>query len=220
MLPTLFVFIGDSSTGKTTYIKDRVIKDDVVHWICCDTTRDLRSGEKLGEPYYVRDASYFHNDKEDDRFVVHIFANKDTYKLEGKEWHYAVTKAEIDKHAKQDINMVYDVIQPCYAKDMIDYFKANYPHYNIKVAWFIAPEKGPDVISARANMPNDSATRAKNRCTPLDVVRAKLHVDYMLCPLEDIGNPALERYLMQVYNSVIEDRERQKNDMLNHHRKR
>ncbi len=104
-------------------------------------------------------------------------------------------------------------IYPLY---MIDYFKKNYPHYNIKVAWFIAPEKGPDIVGGRANMPNDRATRDKNKCTPLAVLRANLHIDYMLCPREDIDSAELKRYLLQVYNSVMEDRERQRNELLNH----
>lgn len=213
--PTLFLFIGQAGAGKTTYIKRKLIMEGLVHLIRSSTTRPLRKGEVAGFPYTVRRKTFFnHHLKRTKkrpgatRFMVHIFANEETYKTDKKEWHYAVTKKEIDTYAKEGRHLVYDVIQPRYAKQLIDYVTKNYPHYTIKVAWFVPPQQGEDVVARRENMPNDTVTRKKNTCTKQDIENAGITVNYKLCPREEQFDPEMEEYIAKLYDEMMRTKEK------------
>ena len=216
MPPTLLICIGPSGTGKTTYIKKNLIKEGLFHLIRSYTTRPLRDGEVEGFPYTVKRNSFFrrrHRGKKHERklkkLVVHIFANKSTYETDGKEWHYGVTKKEIDKYAKEGRHLVYDVIQPCYAKTLIDYINKEYPlQYNIKVAWFVPPENDDNVVAKRENMLNGIEVRKKNGCTINDILNAGIHVDYTLCPKKDQFCQLMTDYVTRLYDDMMRTKEK------------
>ncbi|MBP5485597.1 MAG: hypothetical protein J6Y07_02725 [Alphaproteobacteria bacterium] len=200
-MPTLLIFIGSSNTGKTTYIKDHLIKEGLFHLIRSYTTRPLREGEKPGFPYTVKPKTFFRRNVK--KFAVRIFANKTTYKTDGKEWHYGVTKEEIDHYAKEGRNLVYDVIQPCYAKSMIDYVKEKHPQYNVKIAWFLPPKQEDNVVAERENMLNGVNVRKKNSCTQDDILNAGLTVDYKLCPKGNQFNQQMEDDIAELHKEMM-----------------
>ena len=93
--------------------------------------------------------------------------------------------------------MVYDVIQPKYAKQLIDWFKKNNldKHYNFRVAYFLPTDINLETAAKRANMPNDLDVRRANTCDPIDFLKAGLDIDYILQPRANIYNPRLMQHI-------------------------
>lgn len=227
MLPTLLLLIGESGAGKTRFKQTRLEKDGLFYNLRSATTRPMRpeDNESEGDPYFFRDESYFeHKDKDGkispaEPLATFLWVNKAIWKEGDKKWFYGVPEHEILNNLGR--NMVYDVIQPRYALDMMQWFKAHpeTADYNIKVAWFIPPENDDNVVKKRANMKNDKQVRDMNTCDALDILRARtptlqLTVDYMLCPREDLQSAPLDRFLLQLYNNMLVDRERQEKEFL------
>jgi hypothetical protein len=95
---------------------------------------------------------------------------------------------------------VYDVIEPKYAKQLIDWFKSHglSQQYNFRVAYFLPPENNLEIAANRANMPNDIDVRKTNTCTPYDFLNAGLDIDYILKPIENLYNPRLMAHIKRL----------------------
>lgn len=216
-LPTLLLLIGESATGKTQFKQTRLVKPKwFFHDLRSATTRPMRvnEGETEGNPYFFRDEAYFESKEEP--LATYLWVNEAIWKetlLEKGEvipkWLYGVPEHEIFDNLGR--NLVYDVIQPCYAIQMIKWFEEHglKNEYNIKVAWFVPPENRGNVVKNRANMKYDEKVRDMNTCTALDILRAGLTVDYMLCPRENISSAPLDHDLLQLYNNMLLSRELQ-----------
>ena len=224
MLPTLLLLIGESGAGKTVFKHNRLEPDGLFYSLRSATTRPMRpdDNESEGNPYFFRDESYFEHKDEDGKIspveplATFLWVNEAVWEKGDPKWYYGVPEREIKENIGR--NMVYDVIQPRYAADMAKWFKEHKEtaDYNIKVAWFIPPEDDGNVVKKRANMKNDKQVRDMNTCTALDILRSKLTVDYMLCPREDIQSASLDRFLLQLYNNMLADRERQEKELMVH----
>ena len=225
-LPTLLLLIGESATGKTQFKQTRLEPDGLFYNLRSATTRPMRvkEGETEGNPYFFRDETYFESKEEP--LATYLWVNEaiwnKTLLEKGKvipKWLYGVPEREILDNLGR--NLVYDVIQPCYATQMIKWFENHNlkNDYNIKVAWFIPPENRGNVVKKRANMKNDKKVRDMNTCTALDILRAGLTVDYMLCPREDISSAPLDLYLLQLYNNMLFSRELEEKNQYYTHKK-
>lgn len=71
-------------------------------------------------------------------------------------------------------NLVYDVIQPRYVREMIEWFKQNKiaAQYKFKILRFLPPANNFETAKARQNMPNDIDVRKTNTCDISDFVEA------------------------------------------------
>ena len=206
MLPTLLLLIGKSGSGKTLFKRTRLEPDGLFYNLRSATTRPMRpkDNESEGDPYFFRDESYFEHKGKDGKIApeeplaTFLWVNEAVWKQGDPKWFYGVPEREIKNNIGR--NMVYDVIEPRYAADMAKWFRGHKEtaDYDIKVAWFIPPENDGDVVKNRANMKNDKKVRDINTCSALDILRAGLIVDYMLCPREDIFDVRLNAYLQQL----------------------
>lgn len=226
MLPVLLLLIGPSASGKTVFKRTRLEPDGLFYSLRSATTRPMRpdDNESEGNPYFFRDESYFEQKDKDGKIspkeplATFLWVNEAVWEPGDPKWFYGVPEREIKDNIGR--NMVYDVIEPRYAADMAKWFREHKEtaDYNIKVAWFIPPENDGGVVKKRANMKNDKKVRDTNTCGALDILRAKLTVDYMLCPREGIPSASLDRFLLQLYNNMINNRERQEKEFINRKR--
>ncbi|MBR6363625.1 MAG: hypothetical protein IKS08_00885 [Alphaproteobacteria bacterium] len=226
MLPVLLLLIGPSASGKTVFKRTRLEPDGLFYSLRSATTRPMRpdDNESEGNPYFFRDESYFEQKDKDGKIspkeplATFLWVNEAVWEPGDPKWFYGVPEREIKDNLGR--NMVYDVIEPRYAADMAKWFREHKEtaDYNIKVAWFIPPENDGGVVKKRANMKNDKKVRDTNTCGALDILRAKLTVDYMLCPREGIPSASLDRFLLQLYNNMINNRERQEKEFINRKR--
>ena len=228
MNPTLLCFTGNSATGKTT-LKNKLVSDGLFYALRSATTRKMRveEGESEGNPYFFRDEAYFDNEP----LVTRLWVNEKTWQPGDKKWMYGVPESEVMNNLGK--NLIYDVIQPCYIVQMIKWFHEHHlrSEYNIKIAWFIPPENGIDVISARANMKDDAKIRKMNTCTAHDLIKAgqelrkeypseSLEPDFVLCPRDDIPSPRLQQYLLQLYGETDRRKALIEKECINHGIKR
>ena len=70
--------------------------------------------------------------------------------------------------------MVYDVIQPRYAREMIEWFKRNRlaSKYKFLPLRFLPPANNFETAKQRQNMPNDMEVRKTNTCDIQDFIDA------------------------------------------------
>lgn len=117
--------------------------------------------------------------KEFDRIPYsHWFRNvMDILRLNAK-WLYGVPVFEMEKYRNRHV--IYDVIEPKYVRQMIDYLKANdYPHQAV-IVHFQNPKNNFDIAAGRATMANDVAVRTMNTCDLSDYWREGLVPDFQL----------------------------------------
>lgn len=165
---------GLSGSGKTYFIENILPK--TFRNLRSMTTRPQRPGEVDGEKYYFTTEEVF-----DTRpLATRLFVNEAFWQPGMPKWLYGVPTGEIEANLGYD--MVYDVIQPRYTRQLIDWFERNNlgKQYDYQVAWFLAPENNGDIIRGRANMPNDLDVRRTNTCDAIDFLRAGVHVDYFV----------------------------------------
>lgn len=205
MIPTLLFCTGDAGAGKTTFIQTRLLPDGLFHNLRSATTRPPRKDcdEREGQPYFFRDEAYFANPKD---FATYLFVNEKTWKPGEPKWLYGVPKFEIIDNLGK--NLVYDVIQPRYVAQMINWLDENNlkSEYNIKIAWFLPFEDGSDIVTKRANMPNDKLIRDTNTCTAYDILDAGLEIDYILRPRRNQYSPRLNNLIARLYDDMIQKR--------------
>ena len=215
MKPTLIILIGESATGKTTFRQNWLETDGLFYSLRSATTRPMRilEGETEGNPYFFREEPYFGNPENltqtppAEPLATYLWVNEDIWKEEGgPKWLYAVPVHEILDNLGR--NMVYDVIQPRYAAQLIDWFRNHEEtaNYDIKVAWFTPPKIRGNVVKERANMPNDKKVRDMNTCTEADIKAVGLTVDYKLCPREEIFDAELYMLLFKLRNNMMFNR--------------
>lgn len=193
MKNTLLICTGLSGSGKTYFIQN-TLPAGLFYNLRSATTRPMRLGESEGNPYFFRDESYFENT----RLATRLWVNQSLWKPGEPKWMYGVPEAEIFEHLGQ--NLVYDVIEPKYAQQMIKWFKClNLDRrYNFRVAYFLTPEANLETARSRANMSNDTAVRTMNTCNPEDFLNAGLDIDYILKPRDGKMNPRLAAHIKRL----------------------
>ena len=187
---TLLLCTGLSGTGKSYFIQN-TLPDGLFYNLKSATTRPMRNGESDGNPYYFMTESQF----ELVNFATYLWVNEAFWTPGTPKWLYGVPETVIKAHLGQ--NMVYDVIQPKYAKQLIDWFQKNNlgKHYNFRVAYFLPTDTNLQTAAKRANMPNDMDVRRANTCDPIDFLKAGLDIDYILQPRANIYNPRLMQHI-------------------------
>ena len=187
---TLLFCNGLSGSGKTYFIQN-TLPSGLFYNLRSATTRPMRPGESEGAPYFFRDEAYF----ETTPLATHLWVNELFWTPGTPKWLYGVPESEIMAHLGE--NLIYDVIQPRYTRQMIDWFCKNdlARHYNFRVAYFLSPEQNLETARARANMPNDADVRRTNTCDPVDFLNAGIDPNYILMPRCGLYNPRLTAHV-------------------------
>ncbi len=175
MKKTVLFCMGLSGSGKTYFIKN-ILPAGLFYSLKSATTRPIRPGELDGREYYFRDEEYFETAK----LATHLWVNQQFWTPGTPKWLYGVPQDEILSHLGK--NLIYDVIQPKYARQMIDWFREHRldRSYNFRTLYFLSPENNFKIAAERANMPNDMQVRQTNTCDPIDFLRAGLPIDYLV----------------------------------------
>ncbi|MDL2295379.1 hypothetical protein LJC18_01015 [Lachnospiraceae bacterium OttesenSCG-928-E19] len=184
MKKTLLMCTGLSGSGKSYFIEN-YLPNGLFHMLIVGTTRPQRPGEIEGIDRYYMTEEYFTENK--DKFITWSWINEFMWKDGDPKWMYGVPEFEVNKN--NDKNLVYDIIEPKYIRQMIDWFKLHGldQEYDFKIAWFLPPENNFDTVRARANMPNDEDVRRHNTCDAIDFLRAGIYPDYILkCSAEEV----------------------------------
>ena len=165
---------GMSGSGKTTFINAMI--GDAAYNLKSMTTRAIRDNETWGEKYYFVAEDVFDATPR----ATTLFVNQNFIRPGQQKWLYGVPEFEIQNHLGQ--NLVYDVIQPCYSRQLMDYFTKNGldKYYDCRVLWFLPPSDAMATVQKRANMPDDGNVRAANTCNAIDFLRADVQPDFML----------------------------------------
>lgn len=187
---TLLFCNGVSGSGKTHFIQ-KTLPAGLFYNLRSATTRPMRPGESEGHPYFFRDESYF----EFQPLATSLWVNRSIWKPGDKKWLYGIPEREIYDHL--GLNLIYDVIEPKYTRQLIDWFiKRNLDaDYDFRIAYFLPPENHMDTIKSRANMPDDTTVRSQNTCSPADFAHAGLNIDYILRPIDGIYDPNLMAHI-------------------------
>ena len=175
MKNTVLFCSGLSGSGKSYFINN-VLPTNMFHNLKSATTRPMRDGEQNGREYYFRDEKYF----ETVNFATYLWVNEAFWKPGTPKWLYGVPEFEIFDHIGQ--NFTYDVIQPRYVRQMIDWFvrKRLHSNYDFKIAWFKPINNAQDVVKNRQNMPNDILVRQTNTCNADDFKAVNLQPDFTI----------------------------------------
>ncbi|MBQ8368180.1 MAG: hypothetical protein IJX43_03955 [Alphaproteobacteria bacterium] len=190
MKNTLLFCTGLSGSGKTYFIEN-TLPNGLFYNLRSATTRPMRAGESDGNPYFFRDEAYF----DTARLCTHLWVNERFWTDGMPKWLYGVPEDEVYNNLGK--NLIYDVIEPRYVRQMLDWFRQNKlaAQYNFRVAYFLSPEQNLETARARANMPNDADVRRTNTCDPIDFLRAGLDIDYILSPRNGLYNPRLAAHV-------------------------
>ncbi len=166
---TLLFCTGESGSGKSYFIKN-ILPSGTFYNLKSATTRPMRDGEKDGREYYFRDESYFDNEK----FTTKLFVNEQFWVPGKPKWLYGVPEFEIFDNLGK--NFTYDVIQPRYVRQMIDWFVIHNLNmqYDFHILWFEPPKNNENIIKSRQNMPNDIEVRKQNTCNLKDFYNVNL----------------------------------------------
>ena len=175
----VFIFCtGLSGSGKSYFAKNilpQIAPQHDFYNLKSATTRPMRDGEMDGREYYFRDESYFYNEK----FATFLWVNKAFWNRNTPKWLYGIPEFEIMNNLGRDFT--YDVIQPRYIRQMINWFSVKLPgQYDFKILWFQPPENNMEIAGNRQNMPNDLKVRAKNTCNLDDFKAANLTPDHKI----------------------------------------
>ena len=170
--PTVLFCSGLSGSGKSYFIKN-ILPNGAFYNLKSATTRPMRDGEMDGREYYFRDEKYFETEK----FATRLFVNEKFWKPGMPKWLYGVPEFEIKNN--WGANFTYDVIQPRYIRQMMDWFEKNdiRHKYNFRVLWFMPPMDNFEIAKKRQNMPNDLEVRKTNTCNMQDFQLANVPID-------------------------------------------
>ncbi|MHA1550268.1 MAG: hypothetical protein ACTSXV_02310 [Alphaproteobacteria bacterium] len=113
---------GASGSGKGHFRK-HFLPSTLFYSLRSMTTRAIRDGEREGDEYFFTNVDKIHKTK------------KATYLEINPTWLYAVSELEIFNHQNQ--NLIYDVIQPEYIRQMIDWCQKNNLEYDFKIIYFM-----------------------------------------------------------------------------------
>ena len=179
MKNTVLFCTGLSGSGKSYFIKN-ILPKGAFYNLKSATTRPMRDGEQDGREYYFRDEKYFENEK----FATRLFVNEAFWKPGTPKWLYGVPEFEILNN--WGANFTYDVIQPKYVRQMMDWFNKydTMKKYEFRTLWFIPMLNNADIIKQRQNMPNDLEVRKANTCNMQDFTNANVKPDHVV-----VNNP-------------------------------
>ena len=175
-MKNLLVFCtGASGTGKSTFIQ-KYLSAENWHNLKSATTRGIREGEQDGREYYFRDEGYFETEK----FATELFVNEQFWEPGKPKWLYGVPEFEVFDNI--GYNFTYDVIEPKYVHQMINWFtKKNLnKYYNFKILWFLPCDNSKEIVNSRQNMPDDKQVREDNTCNLTDFENAHLRPDFRI----------------------------------------
>ena len=202
---TILFCTGVSGSGKSYFIQKYFSSKDF-YSLKSATTRAMRDYEQDGREYYFRDESYFEKEK----FVTRLFVNEAFWKPGMPKWLYGVPEFEVMNNL--GVNFVYDVIQPRYVRQMIDWFnkKKLNNQYDYMILWFQPIESSESIVKERQNMPNDTEVRKANTCNIEDFTKANLTPNFCIKRLPPDGHLIMP-YLKQQKICSVEDFIRQTN---------
>lgn len=190
---TLLFCNGLSGSGKSYFIQN-TLPAGLFYSLKSMTTRPMRPGESEGNPYFFCNEEDFKKTQ----MATYLWVNRYVWQPGTPKWLYGIPEYEIRKHLGQ--NLIYDVIEPRYTRQLIDWFEKNNlsKYYNFKIAYFLPPENNFETARARANMPNDMAVRTTNTCSPEDFLNAGIDIDYILKPRDGKLNPRLMAHIKRL----------------------
>ena len=196
MKNTLLFCNGLSGSGKTYFIQN-TLPTGLFYNLRSATTRPMRDGESEGNPYFFRDEYYFDNTP----LATHLWVNKDVWVPGEKKWMYGIPEFEIYNNLGQ--NLIYDVIEPQYTRQLMDWFRRNdlTRYYNFRVAYFLPATISQNTVAGRANMPNDTHVRQMNTCNPVDFLHSGVRVNYCLQPINGYYDSALTAHIKRLEKS-------------------
>ena len=172
---TVLFCTGLSGSGKSYFIKN-ILPNGAFYNLKSATTRPMREGEQDGREYYFCDESYFDNEK----FATKLFVNEKFWKPGMPKWLYGVPEFEILDNL--GMNFTYDVIQPRYVRQMVDWFREHRldTKYDFRILLFEPSKNSINIIKSRQNMPNDELVRKENTCNLDDFRAVKLIPDHVV----------------------------------------
>lgn len=195
MNKTVLFCTGLSGSGKSYFIKN-ILPNSAFYNLKSATTRSMRDGEKDGREYYFRDEKYF----ETETFATKLFVNEQFWKPGQPKWLYGVPEFEILNH--WGMNFTYDVIQPKYIRQMMNWFLTHDRNnlYSFVVLWFIPPMNNFEIAKQRQNMPDDLKVRKTNTCDMEDFKKAGVYIDHVV--ISNTQQFAIDGRLQAFLNSV------------------
>ncbi len=200
MKKTVLFCLGPSGSGKSYFIRNK-LPAGAFYSLKSATTRPIRPGEVDGREYYFRGEDYFDTTP----LATKLWVNEQFWTPGLPKWMYGVPEFEIYDNLGR--NFVYDVIEPRYARQLIDWFrkKRMTSTYEFKTLYFLPPDDNMKIASGRANMPNDDLVRRYNTCLPIDFLRAGLNIDYLVRSSagETIISPQLRLFLRRMQRRTI-----------------
>ncbi|MDR0449492.1 MAG: hypothetical protein LBG89_03490 [Rickettsiales bacterium] len=177
----LLLLCGESGSGKE-YFFDNIMPSGVFRKLISMTTRDKRAYETDGVHYhFVSEEKYFAAPR-----ATTLFVNEKFWRPGEKKWLYGVSESEFESslgHLDDPLrggDIAYDVIEPKYAAQLIDWVTAKEYKYDPLILHFQKPANNLEIAAGRANMANDVAVRTANTCTLADFWRAGINPDYSL----------------------------------------
>ena len=192
MKPCVLLCNGLSGSGKSFFIKN-YLPADAFYKLRSATTRPMRDGEIIGQEYFFLNEAFF----DTARLATRLWVNERIWQPGQPKWLYGVPESEIFDNP--GTNLVYDVIEPKYARQLIDWFHLQGlgKEYAFKTLYFLPPENNFEIAQSRANMPNDATVRHTNTCNPIDFLRAGLDIDFLVkCSAgETIISPRLRKFI-------------------------
>ncbi len=200
--PTVLFCTGLSGTGKSYFIKN-ILPKGAFYNLRSATTRPMRKGEEEGREYFFRNEDYFKTEN----FATKLFVNKNFWQPGQPKWLYGVPEIEILQNWNK--NFTYDVIQPRYVRQMIDWFKTMRDKYQLpinykfRIIWFVPTVDNFKTVHERQNMPNDLEVRLTNTCDAKDFKNEGLKVDHIV-----VSNPQqliIDDRLRKFINSVAQN---------------
>lgn len=197
MKKSVLFCMGLSGSGKSHFIQNNLLQYGF-YKLRSATTRPMRNGEADGREYFFRDEHYF----DITPMATRLWVNEQFWQPGKPKWLYGVPESEI--LANIDKSLVYDVIQPKYARQMIDWFTKHDLHseYSFKTLYFVPPENNFEIARSRANMPDDNGVRTQNTCAPIDFLRANLDIDFLIksSAAETLMSSRLLEWLNTIHN--------------------
>lgn len=195
MKKTVLFCTGLSGSGKSYFVKN-ILPANTFYNLKSATTRQIRDGEQDGREYYFRDEQYFETEK----FATRLWVNEAFWKPGMPKWLYGVPEFEIIDHLGN--HLTYDVIQPRYVRQMIDWFHSKNltDKYDFRILWFQPPQNNMEIAKQRQNMPNDLEVRRANTCNFCDFIKAGLYPDHnVICnPQQLYIDETLKSFLQKV----------------------
>ncbi|MDR2685673.1 MAG: hypothetical protein LBB23_02765 [Rickettsiales bacterium] len=169
---TIIFLTGLSGSGKG-YFFEQFMPLNAFYKLKQMTSRDQRKGEKNGVHYYFSSEQEIEKTK----LATRLFVNEKIWKPGDRKWLYGVPESEMYSHQGQ--NLVYEIIEPRYARMMMDWMDEHDFNYHNMILHFESPaEHITAVQESRANMPNDLEIRRTNTSNIADFEAVNLQPTY------------------------------------------